>query len=260
MNTVVRHGGTRPAAPHPDAPPTALLARIVPDDPGNIVCRESLGDPDGIVLHPDEEALIARSVESRRREFTTGRHCAHRALEDLGHPAASILPDAKGSPRWPAPVVGSITHCDGYRAAVVARAARVRSVGIDAEPGGPLPDGVLEAVALPAEQRRVADHLARWPEVRWDRLLFSAKESIYKTWYPLMRAPLGFEEADIVFHRSAPDTGSDTGLGTFTARILPSVPERAVRERGFPRELTGRWLARDGLVLTAITLRAAPAA
>ncbi|MFD7539172.1 4'-phosphopantetheinyl transferase [Streptomyces sp. NPDC059819] len=254
MNTAVQHGGTHPAAPHPDPSPAALLARIVPED---VVCHELLGDPDGIVLHPDEQALIARSVESRRREFTTGRHCAHRALEDLGHPAEPILPDAKGSPRWPASVVGSITHCDGYRAAAVAHSDHVRALGVDAEPGRPLPDGVLEAVALPGEQRRVGEQLARWPAVRWDRLLFSAKESIYKTWYPLMRAPLGFEEADIVLHRSAeadtePETGAD--MGSFTARILPPV-----RERGFPQQLTGRWLARDGLVLTAITLRAAPA-
>ncbi|MBJ3807052.1 4'-phosphopantetheinyl transferase superfamily protein [Streptomyces flavofungini] len=221
-----------------------MLARIVPED---VVCRESLGDPDGVVLHPDEQALIARSVPARRREFTTGRHCAHRALAALGQPAASILPDPKGSPEWPAAVVGSITHCDGYRGAAVARTARVRSVGIDATPGEPLPDGVLEAVALPAERRRVAELLARWPAVRWDRALFSAKESIYKTWYPLQRAPLGFEEADVIFHRSP-----DPATGTFSARILPPV-----RDRGFPQELTGRWLARDGLVLTAITLRPA---
>ncbi|MFD9885560.1 4'-phosphopantetheinyl transferase [Streptomyces alboflavus] len=230
--------------PQPTGAPPALLARIVPAD---VVCCESFGDPDGVVLHPDEQALIARSVPSRRGEFTTGRHCAHRALAALGQPAESILPDAKGCPEWPGGVVGSITHCDGYRGAAVARTARVRSVGIDATPGEPLPDGVLEAVALPEERRRVGELLARWPAVRWDRALFSAKESIYKTWYPLLRAPLGFEEADVVFQRSqAPDSG------TFTARILPPV-----RERGFPQELTGRWLARDGLVLTAITLRPA---
>lgn len=222
--------------------PPSLLARIVPED---VVCRECTHDPEGVVLHPDEEALIARSVEARRREFTTGRHCAHRALQDLGRPAAAILPDVKGAPRWPAGVVGSITHCAGYRAAAVAPAARVRSVGIDATPGEPLPEGVLEAVALPAEQVRVRAQLERWPAVRWDRVLFSAKESIYKTWYPLTRRPLGFEEADVTFHRSA-----DPGAGGFTARILPPV-----RDLGFPQELTGRWLAYDGLVLTAITLR-----
>ncbi|QCX80402.1 4'-phosphopantetheinyl transferase Npt [Streptomyces sp. YIM 121038] len=222
--------------------PPSLLARIVPED---VHCRECTHDPEGVVLHPDEEALIARSVEARRREFTTGRHCAHRALQDLGRPAAAILPDVKGSPRWPAGVVGSITHCAGYRGAAVAPAARVRSVGIDATPGEPLPEGVLEAVALPAEQVRVRAHLERWPAVRWDRVLFSAKESVYKTWYPLTRRPLGFEEADVTFGRSA-----DPGAGEFTARILPPV-----RDLGFPQELTGRWLACDGLVLTAIALR-----
>ncbi|MEU2560370.1 4'-phosphopantetheinyl transferase superfamily protein [Streptomyces longispororuber] len=269
MSAGVRYGRTEPGAPRADAAPPAvpqaeppapaaalLLARIVP---GDVVCREFTYDPDGVVLHPDEAALVARSVETRRREFTTGRHCAHLALDALGRPAPAILPDAKGSPGWPAGVVGSITHCSGYRAAAVARAAHVRSVGIDATPGTPLPDGVLEAVALPAERRRVAELLARWPEVRWDSALFSAKESIYKTWYPLQRAPLEFEDADVVFHRAdtaaATDATADTaqGSGTFTARILPHV-----RRRDFPRELRGRWLARDGLVLTAITLRPGP--
>ncbi|MFI8932086.1 4'-phosphopantetheinyl transferase [Streptomyces sp. NPDC053474] len=245
MNVGAPRGGTgrgRAADTGVRAAPPSLLARIVPED---VRCRECTHDPEGVVLHPDEEALIARSVAARRREFTTGRHCAHRALKDLGRPAAAILPDAKGSPGWPAGVVGSITHCAGYRGAAVAPAARVRSVGIDATPGEPLPEGVLEAVALPAEQVRVRAHLERWPAVRWDRVLFSAKESVYKTWYPLTRRPLGFEEADVTFHRSA-----DPGAGGFTARILPPV-----RDLGFPQELTGRWLAYDGLVLTAITLR-----
>ncbi|MFF1699863.1 4'-phosphopantetheinyl transferase [Streptomyces sp. NPDC058257] len=226
-----------------------LLARVVPDD---IVVEEFRTDPDGIVLHPAEEALIARSVPARRREFTTGRHCAHRALERLGLPAPAILPDPKGSPHWPTGVVGSITHCAGYRAAAVAGTARVRSLGIDATPNDPLPEGVLEAIGLSAEQRRVQKYLAAHPSVRWDRVLFSAKESVYKTWYPLVRRSLGFEEADVDFR---PDTefrpGPDAaGEGSFTARILPPV-----RELGFPQELSGRYAVRDGLVLTAITLR-----
>ncbi|WJV44917.1 4'-phosphopantetheinyl transferase family protein [Streptomyces flavofungini] len=244
MSLGTQHSPTGSEAPHPAGGPPALLARIVPED---VVCCESFGDPDGVVLHPDEQALIARSVPARRAEFTTGRHCAHRALAALGRPAVSILPDARGCPEWPEDVVGSITHSDGYRGAAVARTDRVRSVGIDATACEPLPEGVLEAVALPEERRRVGELLARWPAVRWDRALFSAKESIYKTWYPLQRAPLGFEEADVSFHRS-----QDPDTGTFTARILPPV-----RERGFPQELTGRWLARDGLILTAITLRPA---
>ena len=65
-------------------------------------------------------------------------------------------PGAKREPLWPAGVVGSITHCDGYRAAAVARATDLATVGIDAEPHEPLPDGVLAAIALPAEPPRAA--------------------------------------------------------------------------------------------------------
>lgn len=48
--------------------------------------------------------------------------------------------------------MGSLTHTQGYRGAVVGRTTAIRSVGIDAEPHGVLPDGVLNAVSLPAER------------------------------------------------------------------------------------------------------------
>jgi 4'-phosphopantetheinyl transferase EntD len=77
--------------------------------------------------------------------------------------------------------------------------------------------------------------------VHWDRLLFSAKESVYKAWFPLTRRWLNFTEAAVTPH---PD-------GTFTARLL--VPGPVVD--GHPVDgFDGRWLTRDGLVLTAIVL------
>ena len=66
-----------------------------------------------------------------------------------------VLPGERGAPRWPAGVVGSMTHCAGYRAAALVRAADLASLGIDAEPHGPLPEGVLRRVALPAERERL---------------------------------------------------------------------------------------------------------
>ena len=46
-------------------------------------------------------------------------------------------------------------------------------------------------------------HLARLaaerPEVCWDRLLFSLKESVHKAWFPLTRRWLGFEQALVRF-------------------------------------------------------------
>jgi 4'-phosphopantetheinyl transferase EntD len=215
--------------------------------PAGIASAEAFGDPAALSLFPEEEARIARAVEKRRREFATVRLCARRALATLGVPPAPILPGERGAPQWPDGVVGSMTHCDGYRAAAVAPSVAVATIGIDAEPHAPLPDGILAHIALASEQALLAELGRDNPAVHWDRLLFCAKESVYKAWFPLARTWLGFEEADIVLR---PD-------GTFSARLIAtSTPSLAGRPlTGFD----GRWLARRGLAITAISLRAAAA-
>jgi len=189
---------------------------------------------------------VARAVGKRRAEFTTVRTCARIALGRLGLPPAPLLSGPKREPLWPAGVVGSITHCDGYRAAAVARASEVAAIGIDAEPHDPLPAGILDRVTLPAERA----HLADLPSgVHWDRLLFSAKESVYKTWFPLTRRWLGFEEAALLL---AP--GPRPERGTFTADLLVDTPPVV---GGRPvRTLRGRYAVSGGLLGTAITLAA----
>lgn len=213
--------------------------------PSEVRTAEAFGDPDGVTLLPEEAAVVARAVDKRRREFGTVRHCARAALARLGVPAAPILPilpGERGAPGWPDGVVGSMTHCDGYRAAAVARRGDLHSIGIDAEPHEPLPDGVLETVTLAPERAWIAALAAEVPGVCWDRLLFSAKESVYKAWFPLARRWLGFEEAEITV---------EPAQNRFAARLLVPGPVVAGRPlTGF----TGQWLVRDGLVLTAIAV------
>ncbi|OAA29229.1 phosphopantetheinyl transferase component of siderophore synthetase [Frankia sp. EI5c] len=220
------------------------------------------GEPDAR-LFPAEAAVLTRAVDKRRREFTTGRICAHRALEALGVPAIPILPGEHREPRWPAGVVGSITHTAGYRAAAVARvtAGRPVSVGIDAEPNEATPGGVLREISLP-EERELLTELARaHPEVSWDRLLFSAKESVYKAWFPLARRWLGFDDARLTLTVDEDTTGATAGhgvtghgaalvaRGAFQARLLVPGPRLPAGElTGF----TGRWAVGRGLIVTAI--------
>ncbi|MER6912277.1 4'-phosphopantetheinyl transferase superfamily protein [Streptomyces sp. NPDC000594] len=207
--------------------------------PPGVVYVHSFTDRLDTPLFPEEEAVVARAVAKRRAEFTTVRACARDALAKLGHPPAPLLPGERGAPRWPEGVVGSMTHCQGYRAAVVGRADEVSALGIDAEPDAPLPDGVLEGVARPEDLTALAVLPAGGPA--WDRLLFSAKESVYKAWFPVGRRLLDFQEATVAI---LPD-------GTFTARVL--VPAPTLRGRpltGF----SGRWAAGNGLVLTWIAV------
>jgi 4'-phosphopantetheinyl transferase EntD len=213
--------------------------------PPEVASAEAFDDSAEVVLFPAEEAAVARAVDKRRREFTTARGCARRALATLGLPPAPLVPGERGAPGWPPGVVGSMTHCDGYRASAVALDREVRTVGLDAEPNGPLPDGVLETIATPAEIDWLARVAGDSSGVCWDRLLFSAKESIYKAWFPLTRRWLDFEEAVVT---------PDPDAGTFEARLC--VPGPVVDGRplsGF----TGRWTVGRGLVLTAITVLAA---
>lgn len=220
-----------------------MIAELVP---AGVAVADARGPLPGEALLPGEEELIARAVGKRREEFTTARTCARIALGKLGVPPVPVLSGSKREPLWPDGVVGSLTHCEGYRAAAVARIADVASLGIDAEPHEALPAGVLARVSLPEERARLAA-LPAGPH--WDRLLFSAKESVYKAWFPLARRWLGFEEARLDF---AP--GPDPTRGTFTAELLvegmPPVGGRAVTV------LSGRYAVGGGLLVTAVTLPA----
>jgi 4'-phosphopantetheinyl transferase EntD len=168
-------------------------------------------------------------------------------MEKLGVPAQAILPGERGAPQWPDGLLGSMTHCDGYCAAALVRAADLASLGIDAEPHAPLPDGVLEAVALPAERERLRRLATALPELRGDRLLFSAKESVYKAWFPLTGRWLDFSEADIDITVDP----EDRTRGAFRAELL--VPGPLLGDRRVDR-FEGRWIVRRGLVATAVTV------
>lgn len=219
-----------------------LMRAVLPDLDG-LVFAETYDDPPDLAPLPEEEPLIAKSVAKRRNEFITVRHCARVALGQLGFPPAPILKGDKGEPCWPDGVVGSLTHTQGYRGAVVGRTTAVRSVGIDAEPHGVLPDGVLNAVSLPAERYEMG---ALPGGLHWDRILFCAKEATYKVWFPLTERWLGFEDAHITF-----DVDPSGVAGTFVSRILIDPAARS----GPPlHELAGRWSVGGGLVLTAIVL------
>ncbi|MDD7939760.1 4'-phosphopantetheinyl transferase superfamily protein [Actinomycetospora lutea] len=211
--------------------------------PGAVVTAARTDDDPQAVLAAEEEPAVARAVASRRAEFTTARGCARDALVRLGAPAAAIPVGERRAPVWPDGVVGAITHCAGFRGAAVAWRDAVRAVGLDAEPHVALPDGVLEAVSDAGERAVLASLAAASPEVRWDKLLFSAKESVYKAWFPLTGRWLGFEEAELV---PAPD-------GTFRAALrVPGPVVDGAEVTGFD----GRWMVRDGLVITAIALPA----
>jgi 4'-phosphopantetheinyl transferase EntD len=217
----------------------AVISQILP---WPAAAAEAFGDV-AVRLFAAEEAALGGAGLQRYAEFSTGRACARAALGRLGLPPVPILPGPRGEPRWPGGVTGSITHCAGYRACAAARIAQVEALGIDAEPDGPLPAGVLAAVATRAERAWLDERMSAAPQVRWDRLLFSAKEAAYKAWYPLTGATPGFADVEM----------TEPADGRFTLHLLTPGREQG---RPWPPRLEGGWLASRGLIITAV---AAPA-
>lgn len=191
-------------------------------------------------LSLEEQALVANAVDRRKADFGDSRWCAHRAMSEFVEDQP-IMRGERGMPVFPDGVTGSLTHTDGYRAAIVGRSSRWRSLGIDAEPDGPLPEGVFNTIALPAEQRRIRRTTRHTGLRDLDKVLFSAKESTYKAWFPLTHRFLDFDQADIDIR---PD-------GSFISYLL-------VRPVPVPF-IQGRWAVRDGFVVTVASVAAADA-
>lgn len=209
---------------------SGLLAALLP---ATVETAEAYGDLAG-PLGPAESAYIARAVEPRRREFVTGRTLARTALARLGHPGAELAVGGRGEPCWPPGVVGSITHTEGYRAAAVAATVTgIEALGIDAEPAGPLPPGVLDVAAVPAERAMLAALSAGRADVPWDRLLFSAKEAVFKAWYPRTGQWLDHPDVRVV-------------LGPEGQALRAAVHGGPV--------VHGRWTQAGGLLVTAVVI------
>ncbi len=212
--------------------------------PGGVASVEAFTDDAGETPFPGEERFVERAVPRRRSEFVTARRCARAALAQLGIPPAPIGRAERGAPQWPEGVAGSITHCEGYRAAAVCRTGDpLLSLGIDAEPHAPLPPSIVGMVVTAAEMptfERLARHNS---EIAWDRLIFSAKESVFKAWYPLTRREVDFQDCRIDIHPAA-----GTIMGTLLIDDAGRWPHL--------NEFSGHFTVARGLVLTAIAVPA----
>jgi 4'-phosphopantetheinyl transferase EntD len=203
--------------------------------PSSVVTVTQAELADTPALMPEERSFLARAVPARVLEFTTGRSCARAALAQLGCPPVAIAVGDRREPIWPPGFIGSITHCKGHCAAAaarwVARAAHaIASLGLDAEPARPLPEDVARRVCSDGEREWIEQH--RQDGLPWDRLVFSAKESVFKCIFPVARCFLDFHDVELAFLDER----------TFQIRA-PSLPEAT-------KHVRGSYAFREGFILT----------
>lgn len=148
----------------------------------------------------DEIPLAAPMVEKRRQEFMAGRAHARIALKALGVMPQAIPVDSSRAPIWPTGFVGSISHAGELAAAVAAPNRLMAGIGIDLEPASPLDEELLEFVCLPDELARLregARHSHDRGPAHVAKLIFSAKESVYKCLAPRLGIFLEFADLEI---------------------------------------------------------------
>lgn len=202
------------------------------------------------VLLPQERAYVSDAVPLRQAQFADARACARNALADLtGHDHADTVigKGERGMPLFPHGIIGSLTHTTGFRAAVVTRTDTLKSVGLDAEVAKPLPDGVSNVVLTARDMQQITalqQHVHQHEtdpqlfsaEDILETVVFSAKEALYKSWFPLSRVFLDFAQADIEVHHD----------GALTAFVHHDVDCGTI-----PRTIPGRWVVDSGYVVTS---------
>lgn len=210
--------------------------------PQGVVFVQAGFDLEAEPLHPEEAAQATRMGDARRREFAQGRACARRALSALGIRGAPLLRGADRAPQWPAGVIGSLTHTDGFCAVAVARRGELLALGLDAE-CAPLSARAARRV-LDASERAQLEGLTAPPAQGFATLAFSAKESIYKALFPLCGRKLVFGDAAIAI-----DPRARAFHVSLRAGGAGALPPGATIE--------GRYAVTASCVLTSVVVRRA---
>jgi len=125
-----------------------------------------------------------------------------------------------------------VTHTAGLCVVAVGAAARYYGLGIDVEPDAVLEARIQDRVSTRAERAR-AGFLD--PAVA-ARVIFSAKEAVYKCQFYLTRQFLDFSDVSIDLEAT----------GAFRTRLHVDVPGLQSRSA-----FVGRWARRDGYLFTA---------
>ena len=184
---------------------------------------------------PPAEAKAAQSMSAKRlHEFAHGRTCARLALAKLGAAKCPIPVGDNRAPIWPDGFVGSISHAGEYATAVVALKAECRALGVDLEPREPLDEKLLPMICRPEE---ISQSRRSEEELIFAKILFSAKECVYKCVWPTILRFIEFHEIEIQL---------DTEAKSFRA-----VPHSTRHPIDLVREVRGRYMTTDDLIISA---------
>ena len=173
-------------------------------------------------IRPGDEAAFVGArpgaLVKDRRASGAARIAARSLLDQIVADAgAPLARSASGAPLWPAGIIGSLAHDDAFALAAAAWRGRLVGLGVDVEPAEPLPEDVTDLVLSQREQREtLGDGVAR-------RLVFVAKEAVYKAIHPLDGTPLDFPDVEIRLAEKTATLRDGRRL-----RLIPFAGERLI--------------------------------
>jgi 4'-phosphopantetheinyl transferase EntD len=161
--------------------------------PGILIGHRSILPGDERALLPED--AIASNCPRSRRASGAARIVARELLARAGHKMCAIPKLPCGAPIWPAEMVGSLSHDSDVAVAAIGPRHSFANIGIDVEPAEALPFELLNVIATPFEQSALASH-------RYGgRLLFAAKEAVYKAVAALDQVFLNHQDVEVDFLR-----------------------------------------------------------
>jgi 4'-phosphopantetheinyl transferase EntD len=155
--------------------------------------------PDKNILPFSQLALLPPNHNfspKRLTDFSTGRYCAIKALEQIGIENAMIPIGKDREPIWPEGIVGSISHCDSLTGAIVAKSSDHISLGIDIEEIGRVTPDLWDLVFTENEKNYLSG-LSEKEVLIKSTAIFSAKEAFYKFQYPITLTFLDFLDVEV---------------------------------------------------------------
>lgn len=181
-----------------------------------------------------ESEAIAKAIPSRKAEFAAGRRAARMALESAELRGIAILQGEHRAPIWPVGIVGSISHDAGLAIAAVAHNQKISRLGIDLTEATDFPEHLRSEVLRTAPESAQSGIEAR--------LTFSAKESVFKAFYPEVGRHFGFSAVEV-----CPDLSS----GQFTVELRRPLGSASAGDT-----FIGQAALVEGRLLTLISIRA----
>lgn len=137
---------------------------------------------------------LSSAIDKRKVEYVVGRFCAQEALKKMGIDGqVERLQDR--SPQWPKTVVGSITHTKNFSMAAVGSEELWKGIGIDSETlSRDTPIEICAKQFITPNELALRGSIA---QEHWMYTVFSAKESVFKALYPLVKRYFGFFDVEV---------------------------------------------------------------